>query len=182
MADGAHLPQPLQTQRLLLRPFGPLDAGYYFGLFNDRDVRRYLWDDSPVSWNQVESVRAESDRTFTTRGFGVWTVTFDSGIPIGFGGLRFVLKTDRIELLYGLSQEFWGQGYGAEAVSSVLTHAFNTLTLDIVEASTHPGNTRSVALLRRVGMTETRTEETPVGPLLVFTLTRADYSPRIPER
>ena len=49
----------------------------------------------------------------------------------------------------------WGQGLGRRAASAALDHAFDGLHLDEVWAEALDANTRSVRLLRRLGMQET---------------------------
>jgi [ribosomal protein S5]-alanine N-acetyltransferase len=46
-----------------------------------------------------------------------------------------------------------GQGYMSEGFALVLAFAFHTLKLHRVEVNVQPGNTRSIALVRRAGLT-----------------------------
>jgi ribosomal-protein-alanine N-acetyltransferase len=52
---------------------------------------------------------------------------------------------------YWATQAYAGQGYMAEGMAGVLRHAFRKLKLHRVEANVQPGNTASVALLKRCG-------------------------------
>lgn len=52
---------------------------------------------------------------------------------------------------YYASQRFAGQGHMREAMQLVLHHAFDVLGLHRVEANIQPGNTASLALVRRSG-------------------------------
>jgi [ribosomal protein S5]-alanine N-acetyltransferase len=52
---------------------------------------------------------------------------------------------------YWATQEHAGHGYMAEGMAGVLRHAFRKLRLHRVEANVQPGNTASLALLRRCG-------------------------------
>ncbi len=52
---------------------------------------------------------------------------------------------------YQVGAPFAGQGYMTKALDLALRHAFRTLKLHRVEANIQPGNTASIALVRRVG-------------------------------
>jgi len=52
---------------------------------------------------------------------------------------------------YYLFAEYAGRGYMTEAMGIVLDHAFNELKLHRLEANIQPGNTESIALVRRLG-------------------------------
>ena len=55
------------------------------------------------------------------------------------------------EIGYWLGQAHGGMGYMTEAVQAVLAHAFDSLQLRRIEAACLPSNTRSKALLLRLG-------------------------------
>jgi ribosomal-protein-alanine N-acetyltransferase len=54
---------------------------------------------------------------------------------------------------YHIGAPFARQGYASEAVTLALDLAFSTLELHRVEANIQPGNTPSIALVRRLGFT-----------------------------
>ena len=156
----------LTTERLTLQPFARASLENFLSIVNDERVLKYLWDGEPVSRSQAERLLAESERSFRTNGFGLWSIDIGSGI--GFTGLRFVAGTQRIELLFGLSYHVWGRGYASEATGKILDYAAGTLGLHGIEASAHVSNMRSLRLLARLGMHAAGTDETPVGPLRRF--------------
>lgn len=53
---------------------------------------------------------------------------------------------------YRIFHNYWGKGYGKEAVSSAIKIAFKQLKLHRVEAGIELGNRRSIALARSVGL------------------------------
>jgi RimJ/RimL family protein N-acetyltransferase len=78
------------------------------------------------------------------------------------------LETDRLigrVLLFGVSQidrqanigivigekDYWDRGYGAEALSLMLDHAFNALNLNSVMLGTFDYNERAIACYRKLG-------------------------------
>lgn len=64
----------------------------------------------------------------------------------GFGDLPPSAMID-----YTLDANFEGKGYGTEAVSRIVSYAFDTLALELISAYYHPDNFRSGRLLERAG-------------------------------
>ena len=60
---------------------------------------------------------------------------------------------DDVEVAWRLAREHWGHGYATEAATGWLDHAFGTLHLPRVISMTDPPNLRSLAVMRRLGMT-----------------------------
>ena len=102
----------LSTERLLLRPLVDADVEALHEFWNDPAVRRYLWDNKPISTEEVRSVVADSQHNFETLGAGYFAVEAASepGRLIGFCGYRRFEDGTQPELLYGLLPEFWGKG------------------------------------------------------------------------
>jgi RimJ/RimL family protein N-acetyltransferase len=63
------------------------------------------------------------------------------------------------EVSWRLARESWGHGYATEAARACLGFAFEELALGEVLAFTTPGNVRSWAVMRRLGMTCDRAED-----------------------
>lgn len=55
---------------------------------------------------------------------------------------------------YQIGVEFAGQGYMSEAIQLMLRHAFVNLKLHRLEANIQPGNTASIALVKRAGFVQ----------------------------
>ena len=70
----------ISTPRLQMRPLGPSDLDAVLGLWNDRDVRRYLWDDRVVTRREVAEALDASEADFSSRRFGLWGL-YESGDP-----------------------------------------------------------------------------------------------------
>jgi [ribosomal protein S5]-alanine N-acetyltransferase len=73
---------------------------------------------------------------------------------IGFAGPRAcaALGDDDIEIGFVLARTAWGKGYAAEIGRGQLVHAFGVLGCRRVLGLAAPGNTASIATLRRIGM------------------------------
>jgi RimJ/RimL family protein N-acetyltransferase len=72
---------------------------------------------------------------------------------IGDIGIHFPEYDDSlVEIGYTLSIESQGRGFATEAVSAVIDYIFTKLNKHRITASVDPRNTKSIALLERIGM------------------------------
>ena len=139
----------LRTPRLTLHPFSVRDGPALHRQWNDREIRRFLFDDRPVSPSLVHEQIAASRRLFRELGFGFFTVR--RGVrTIGFVGLRPFGRRKRIELLYALRPTHWARGYATEASVAVLWLAF-ARGLRTIWAGADAPNRASFRLMRRLG-------------------------------
>jgi Acetyltransferase (GNAT) domain len=81
---------------------------------------------------------------------------------IGVCGLCPFEHGPGVELLYSLAPSHWSQGLATEAATAVLAHAFDTLALPEVLATTDDANQASLRLLTRLGAVPT--SRIRVGP------------------
>jgi len=109
--------------------------------------------------------RAESDQMisslegrFEQNGFGLWAVEVRaSGEMIGFVGLNVPSFDARfmpaVEVGWRLCRSVWGHGYATEAARVSLSFGFEQAGLDEIVAMTTTTNSRSAAVMERLGMT-----------------------------
>ena len=146
----------LQTGRLTLRPLEPEDRDFVFRHFSNPEVNRYLYDEPPVT----RLDQAQDIVDFYTRGqhpsANRWVLEKKSDrLPLGTCGYHMWSRSHRrAEVGYDLDPEAWNQGYMTEAVSALLSHAFESLNLNRIEAACLPFNTPSRRLLLRCGFAE----------------------------
>lgn len=163
-----------ETARLALRPLSGADLDAAHRISNDPLVRRYLWDDEPVSKAAVEGVISRSLKTFDEEGFGLFGVRLrdSDGELIGYCGPLHLEATERVELLYAFLPKWWGRGLATEAARACLRFAFEDTDLEQVVAGADPPNTASLRVIQKLGMV-------PIGELLpgvpYFELTREKF-------
>lgn len=156
----------LTTSRLRLREWRDTDRPAWAALNADPAVREFF----PTSLT-----RAEADATIdyfqselSTRGWGWWALELTATAElIGMAGLDPVdeeVPFDGVELGWRLARPHWGHGYATEAAQAVITYAFESLRLPEVLALAAAGNTRSHAVMRRLGMTYVRDFTDPTQP------------------
>ena len=81
----------------------------------------------------------------------------DSGDFVGDLCFKGLPKNGQPEIGYGISPEFQGQGYAAEAFRAACRLALAQPGVAAVEAETEPANAASQAVLRNVGFVPTGT-------------------------
>lgn len=148
--------KPIETNRLILRPFVPEDAqAMYKNWASDPEVTKYLtWpthDSLEVSqWvvNDWVSHYGEDD-------YYQWAIVpKDLGQPIG--SIAVVSQNDRVrkaEIGYCIGKNWWHRGYMSEALSAVIAFLFDQVDMNRVEARHDPNNPHSGAVMRKCGMT-----------------------------
>lgn len=145
----------IETPRLSLRRFRTADADSFAAYRADPEVSRYQgWDDctrrEAVSFIEAQLARPPFEP-------GRWTqiaveVTAE-GTHIGDCALRMESAASRqAELGFTFARGYQGRGFATEAVSHLLTYAFERLRLHRVFAVADVRNARAISLVERVGM------------------------------
>jgi RimJ/RimL family protein N-acetyltransferase len=101
---------------------------------------------------------------FARHDFGFWAVELPGMCPfIGCVGLVRVGYnahfTPAVEIGWRLDPAYWGRGYAAEAARLALDDGFERLPLQEVVALTVPANLRSQAIMQRLGMRRTASDD-----------------------
>jgi len=145
----------LRTERLILRPWRPEDLVPFAALNADERVTVTL----AGSMNRAESdaLAARIIHGFATRGFGQWAVELPGVAPfIGFIGLSVpsfeAHFMPAVEIGWRLAFDHWGKGYATEGARAVLDFGFRQAGLDEIVSFTAASNTRSRAVMERLGM------------------------------
>ena len=126
-----------------------------YGYRSDPEVCRYQ-SFEPGSLAHVEAfIDSLQPNAFDTPGtwFQFAIRLQESDLLIGDLGTHFMADDPRqVEIGFTLAPAFQGQGFGAEAVSRILSHLLGSIRKHRVFASVDPRNEPSIALLKRVGM------------------------------
>ncbi|WP_372786128.1 GNAT family N-acetyltransferase [Phenylobacterium sp.] len=142
----------LETERLRLTPLAADDARDIFPLMRDAEVMAF-WDmpesDDPDLIDTIVAAQVEE--------MGDGRAIYWALRPLAddrFIGTCDLSEIDRrhkrAEVGFLLGRDAWGQGYAQEAVRAVVSYAA-TLGLRRLLARTHLGNSRSDAVLAKLG-------------------------------
>jgi [ribosomal protein S5]-alanine N-acetyltransferase len=162
----------LVTERLTLRPVTAADQDDLLALWTLPDVRRFLFDGAVLSPAEVAGTIAASIRDFAEAGYGFWIISATEGAGlVGTAGLRELEDAGEptagppLEVVYSLAPGAWGKGYATEAARAVLDYALGPLGLPEVLAEVDEGNTASIAVIERLGMTRYTVVPGVLGPM-----------------
>jgi RimJ/RimL family protein N-acetyltransferase len=145
----------LETERLVLRPFGLDDLDALVTLHAEPSFWHY-----PLGRGQTRAeTEAFLDRTiarYSVAGLGLQAViAADTGILLGWAGLSEPTWLPEIlpavEVGWRLGAAWWGRGLATEAGAASVRFGFETLDLDRVVSIFEPANTRSGRVMAKLG-------------------------------
>jgi RimJ/RimL family protein N-acetyltransferase len=141
------------TERLILRPFQDTDLDAWAALNSDPEVMRYIG--GPLSRADADLDAAGINHQWESEQFGFLAIERAAdGAFLGAGGLsREAWYPDTLEVGWRLARTYWGHGYATEAAAHWLAYGFTELRLPKINSVTDTPNERSIAVMRRLGMT-----------------------------
>ena len=145
----------VRTERLLLRDWRESDLAPFAAMNADPAVMEHFT--GLMTADQSEAFVHRVQQSIEERGWGLWAVEVPGEHEfIGFVGLaepRFETHfTPCVEVGWRLAAPYWGHGYASEAARASLRYGFERAGLDEIVSFTLPANTRSIAVMRRIGM------------------------------
>jgi RimJ/RimL family protein N-acetyltransferase len=143
----------LRTPRLRLRTWttSPADVARLVDIYGREEVTR--WIGGPPKVAPAELPARWAAVTEQDPRFGCWAIEREDGVPAGTVLLKPLPDgVGEVEVGWHLHPDSWGHGYATEAARAVVERAFEE-GLPEVYAVVRPGNERSVAVCRRLGMT-----------------------------
>jgi RimJ/RimL family protein N-acetyltransferase len=148
-------PQPIETERLLLRRSKPEDAATISGYRSDPNVNRQQgWDRTDLEGVLADivemSVRSPGEPggwvQFTVEERGGGRIVGDVGLSVADG------EPGVIKVGYTIDPAFQGLGYATEAIRALVEYAFETLGAEVVRAHASAENTASIRVAEKIGM------------------------------
>lgn len=145
----------LDSERLVIHPWQDTDLPVFEAMNADPKVMAHM--PNLMSKEDVAAMVMRIKAHFDEHGYGLFSLERkDNGEYIGYTGLCHVPFeadfTPAVEVGWRLLHEAWGHGYVTEAASRILSYAFEDLQLDEVVSFTVQDNTRSWAVMERIGM------------------------------
>lgn len=148
----ATLPE-LETPRLTLRRLQFEDAAFLIDLLNQPSFIENIGDRGVRTIEDAHRYLREGPMAMYEKfGFGLWHTARKDGVPVGMCGL---LKRDNLpdaDVGYAFLPQFWGNGFAHEAAAATLTHGARKFGLTRVLGVVSEGNTSSIRVLEKSGM------------------------------
>jgi RimJ/RimL family protein N-acetyltransferase len=162
----------IRTDRLIMRRWRDSDLEPFAELNGDAETMRYF----PYTLDRAgsDALAELIEQRFELNGYGMWALEVAaSGQFIGFTGLNPIPEgapgaggpgAGGIEIGWRLARAGWHQGYATEAARAALGVAFDGVGLAEVWSFTSVLNEPSQAVMRRIGMTQSRFFDHPRIP------------------
>lgn len=178
----------IETERLFLRSWVEKDIEPFYQINQDPKVIEYLV--GPLSHQEVQSYIDSKNAQAETRGYTIWAAELkDSHDLIGFIGLNYTdwgaNYTPMVEIGWRLGSQHWGKGLATEGANAALNHGFKTVGLNEIVSFTVPENTRSIKVMKKIGLNYALEFNHPKLPLdhrlskhVLYRLTREEYLKR----
>lgn len=145
----------LHSSRLLLRKIDMADLEDLYRFTSSENVTQYmLFKPHKSLADSVASIEKGLARYASGRSYHWGIALKASNQLIGMIDLlRFEEESGSCSFAYMLAEEFWGKGYGTEAVRAVFDFGFREMELNCIEADHMADNAASGAVMRKCGMT-----------------------------
>ena len=152
-------PIELRTPRLHLRTWRDSDRGPFAAM--NQDLRVMAHFPAPIPRERSDASIDAWAATFAERGWSNWAVErLDSGEFIGFTGLSIPQRqfafSPCVEIGWRLAHAHWGHGFATEAAQAALAAGFERIGLEEIVSMTALSNTRSQAVMQRIGLIDTQ--------------------------
>lgn len=145
----------LVGQKCYLSPISAEDAQQWSAWFNDLEVTLPLGDEAYTMQTLARQQRDIAEMTAADcPAFSI--VDLQTDLLIGrclLFGVSQVNRSAQLGIVIG-DKDYWGRGYGSEAIQLLLDHAFNLLNLNSVMLGVFEFNRRAIACYRKIGFKE----------------------------
>lgn len=144
------------TDKLLISPFTIEDAPFLFELMNSPSWLKFIGDRGIKTVNDAKDfIFNKHFVNYKENGFGSYKVTLiETGNPIGTCGFFKREGLQDVDLGFAFLPEYEGQGFAFESATTLLEIFQKNTDFKRVVAITLPENTKSIALLERLGFHE----------------------------
>lgn len=140
----------LSSETVRLRPMQESDLPHFQKWLADAELRRWIGsvDKQPTMEEEFEwyvGRRQDPDAV-------LWTMETADGALLGSTELRLSVNNRRAEVGIAIfDREYWGKGFGTDALRLVLEYAFRELELNRVELTTDHDNARAIRSYEKCG-------------------------------
>lgn len=144
----------IEGDKVNLRAMEEADIPLFHRWFNDPEVTRFL--DNVVPALSLAQERALVQRLQEQKDSRNYTITLKDGTPIGSCALRnfdWITRSCEAGITIG-EKDYWGKGYGGEALEVLQRIAFESLNLHKVWLTCAEYNERGLRAYQRIGFRE----------------------------
>lgn len=154
-----------ETPRLAIRRLDLSDAPFILRLLNEPSFLENIGDRGVRSLDDARAYLANGPWvSYERHGFGLFHVSLKaSGEAIGMCGLLQRDWLDAPDVGFAFLPQFWSKGYAYESSAGLIEWARRTLDVTLVVGIVKPGNSGSIRVLEKLGLTFERVVTSPEG-------------------
>jgi RimJ/RimL family protein N-acetyltransferase len=143
----------LMGRKIRLRPVERDDLPRFVAWFGDPEVHRHLAIWLPFSLAQEERWFEKRLQQVERQELVLLAIETDEGVHIGNIGLHQIdWKNRHTELGIVIGEKtYWDQGYGSDAIRTLLTLAFHEMNMHRVQLRVDADNTRAIRCYEKAG-------------------------------
>jgi RimJ/RimL family protein N-acetyltransferase len=140
----------ITTDRLLLRFIAMEDTEFIISLVNTEGWLTFIGDRNVHTQSEA---RAYIEKLLNTEDLFYWVVSLkEHNIPIGIVSFLKRAYLEHFDIGFALLPDFYGHGYAYEATREVLSMVSKNPIYRTVLATVLPHNTKSINLLKKLGL------------------------------
>ncbi len=159
----------LSTRRLVLSKPSISDFSLFSEILSCSQQTRYLPNKAPYSIIQQETYLNKRIDHWHQHGFGTFVLSLrndalkstslndtnliKTNTKLGFIGIEFTPKSDKVDIRFALMKEHQGLGYTCEAAKAVLAYMTENTQHRHIYGAAMPDNQASKSVLIKLGMT-----------------------------
>ncbi len=140
-------------QKVRLRAIERADLPTFVRWLNDPEVLHYLLMYMPMSLAEEEKWFEGQLQKQDGRVFAIEAINGDQAVHIGNIGIHDVDWKNRVAevgIVIG-EKDYWGQGYGTDALKTLLRFAFQEMNLHRIQLRVHDYNARAIRCYEKCG-------------------------------
>ncbi len=145
----------IETERLILRPFGRQDRAGLFALDSNPNVLKYIGIPPLQKLEETDRLIDKVHKQYLDHGTGrLSAIDKKSQEFIGWGGIKYeqnIREENYYDLGYRIIEEYWGKGFGTEIAKASLAIGFQQLKLNEIYAAADAKNIASNVILKKCG-------------------------------
>lgn len=180
------LQEDINTSRLHLRQLTDVDTPGIMAIRSNAQVNKYLGRSNDCTLDDALVFIGKIKDLVSNRNGFYWAITLkETNALIGTICYWNLEPADaKAEIGYELLPDYQGRGYMTEAINAVLSFGFNTLNFEQVTACPVKDNSRSEAVLKRVGffLSGDFTDQETGNTHLDYRLSRIDWLSKIDQK
>jgi RimJ/RimL family protein N-acetyltransferase len=141
-------------EKVCLRAYKEDDIPVAVEMINDRELKKLLVTDIPfpfTPWEEEEWIKSQKTSTNGEYNFAIEDIESKKYIGgCGIQKVNWLARTATVGIMIG-NKEYWGKGYGTDAMKVLLDFIFNNMNINKVKLSVFSFNTRAQKSYEKCG-------------------------------